>query len=258
MDRPKSSLQEDNLVPPNLRRFVPIIGSIIAGLALVGYIMGIRELPPVDRGFNASKSDQGHFPEAVTYGKLHSTPLWNNPLSKQTIKELKFAKPDLFEKVTKTDEMILASVQDRTRNRAYEGAPPTVPHPIDQFSSAACLACHQDGIKVGERVASRMSHQQLSNCTQCHVSSASYVSAEQTADLSTFVGIRRSGAGERASAGAPPIIPHHLWMRENCLPCHGTLSRDGIRSTHHWLTNCQQCHAANSTRDPSMSLAAGR
>jgi cytochrome c-type protein NapB len=259
MDRGISSLNEENLVPPGFRQFIPILGAIIAGLAVVGFVVGIRELPPVDRELREPETSQANYPTAVTYGELISAPLWNDPLAHQTIKDLKFSQPSLFDPVRKTDDMILAAIGDRARRRAYDGAPPTVPHPIDQFSAAACVACHRDGIKVGDRVASKMSHGFLSNCTQCHVSELSYVASPGGVELaSSFVGVERAGRGERASPGAPPIIPHHVWMRENCLSCHGTLTREGIRSTHPWLSNCQQCHAAHADREPSMAMGAER
>jgi cytochrome c-type protein NapB len=64
-----------------------------------------------------------------------------------------------------------------------------------------------------------------------------------------FVGVYRAGPGERANPGAPPTIPHHTWMRENCNSCHGLVTRPGTRTTHPWLTNCTQCHAPSAAHD---------
>lgn len=251
MDQPTSSLKEENLVPFRLRRFIPIIGAVIVGLALFGYLVGMRELAPVERVASEPLVPQGNIPAAVAYAELPTARLKPNVLDEQTIKDLRFDQPGIFDPVARTEEMKLASLADRARNRAYDGAPPTAPHPVDHLSVAACLACHGDGIKVGDRVASRMSHALLSNCTQCHVSQISEQPAkEQDESLAVFLGIRRAGPGERASPGAPPTIPHHTWMRENCSSCHGTLTRSGTRTTHPWLTNCTQCHAASVDRDP--------
>ncbi|MFO0949247.1 MAG: diheme cytochrome c precursor [Planctomycetota bacterium] len=250
---PSSSLKEENLVPFRLRRFIPIIGAVIVGLALFGYLVGLKEMAPVERVATEPAVPEGNIPAAVTYAEMPTARLKPNPLDQQTLKDLKFDQPGLFDPVVRTEAMKLASLADRARNRAYDGAPPTAPHPVDQLSVAACLACHKDGIKVGDRVASRMSHALLSNCTQCHVSQISELpAAEQEESLAAFLGIERAGPGERASPGAPPTIPHHTWMRENCSSCHGVLTRSGTRTTHPWLTNCTQCHAPSADRDRSI------
>jgi cytochrome c-type protein NapB len=156
----------------------------------------------------------------------------------------------MFDPVVRTEAMKLAALADRARNRAFDGAPPTIPHPIVAQSVASCLICHGEGLVVGERVATRISHAHLSNCTQCHVeSSRSDLPFAADSAGNGFVGVYRAGAGERASPGAPPTIPHHTWMRENCASCHGLVSRPGTRSTHPWLTNCTQCHAPSAALD---------
>jgi nitrate reductase cytochrome c-type subunit len=45
------------------------------------------------------------------------------------------------------------------KNRAFNGAPPTIPHPVDQMSSNSCMACHGDGVKTATLRISKMSHQ---------------------------------------------------------------------------------------------------
>jgi cytochrome c-type protein NapB len=146
--------------------------------------------------------------------------------------------------------MKLAALADRAKNRAYDGAPPIIPHPVEAQSAASCLACHGEGLKIGERIASKISHAHLTNCTQCHVEqSRSGLPWAVEPPVNDFVGVYRAGPGERANPGAPPTIPHHTWMRENCASCHGLVTRPGIRTTHPWLTNCTQCHAPSATLD---------
>ncbi len=42
---------------------------------------------------------------------------------------------------------------------------------------------------------------------------------------------------------APPLIPHRVFMRENCLVCHGDSSRREIIQTRYSeRLNCVQCH----------------
>ncbi len=146
----------------------------------------------------------------------------------------------------------LTALQQRETNRAFNGAPPTIPHPIDQRSDAACAACHSKGIVTKSLRVPRMSHQFLANCTQCHVESNPSHMAAAVFRENDFAGLEAPTAGPRAFAGAPPQIPHSTWMRSDCLSCHGTASRFGIRTTHPWRHNCQQCHAPSATMDHTL------
>ncbi len=50
-------------------------------------------------------------------------------------------------------------------------------------------------------------------------------------------------AGDRATAGAPPRIPHRMLMRENCVACHdGPGAREEVRTSHPERWRCRQCH----------------
>lgn len=143
-----------------------------------------------------------------------------------------------------------AALVHRTRNRAFDMAPPTITHPASGLTDASCLACHETGFGMGPQLASRMSHVMHSNCTQCHVE-------EDRSDLpwkteppaNAFQGVIRAGPGDRPTIGAPPMIPHTTWMRSDCLSCHGPISQEGLRTTHPYLTNCQQCHVASAQLD---------
>lgn len=233
----------DHLVPAGLRRFVPLLAIVGLSVATVGFVTGIREPRKTERGAVSVVPHTSSVPAAVNYSELPNATFRPNAHGAQYLDQLKFEKPGIFDAVTRTNEMKLAALADRARNRAYDGAPPTIPHPVDALSAASCLACHGEGLKVGDRIASKISHAHLTNCVQCHV--------EQTAISveNAFVGVYRAGPGERASPGAPPTIPHHTWMRENCTSCHGLVTRAGTRTTHPWLTNCAQCHAPSAVLD---------
>jgi cytochrome c-type protein NapB len=147
-----------------------------------------------------------------------------------------------------------AAVSDRAANRAYDGAPPTIPHPIRQNSTAECLACHQDGLRVREGVASAMSHRELVSCTQCHVVSGMPMPGpalppDATFAFNGFEGLRSPGAGSRAWSIAPPTIPHRTTMRERCMSCHGPAGRDALKTPHPDRQSCEQCHAPDATSD---------
>lgn len=136
------------------------------------------------------------------------------------------------------------SMEQRASLRAYEGAPPVIPHAIADLNIQSCRACHAQGLHAGDKIAKMVSHTYLTNCTQCHVEAQP--NSPGSTDLSVgnhFVGLRPSGyGGTRAWAGAPPVMPHTTFMRTNCVSCHGEHGYDGWRPDHLSRTNCVQCH----------------
>ena len=133
----------------------------------------------------------------------------------------------------------------RVDRRAYDGAPPTIPH--DQFG-AACSACHDErGQSVrGVGYAPASPHEGTSKaggtvrCRQCHV----FVTTDGVFVASEYEGLAQGlAAGDRATPGAPPRIPHRILMRENCNACHdGPGAREEIRTSHPERWRCRQCH----------------
>lgn len=133
----------------------------------------------------------------------------------------------------------------RAERRAYDGAPPTVPH---ESFGAACTGCHDErGQSVpGVGFAPASPHDGTSKaggtvrCRQCHV----FRTTDDLFVRSEYEGLPQDlVAGDRATAGAPPRIPHRLLMRENCLACHaGPGAREEVRTTHPERTRCRQCH----------------
>ncbi len=137
------------------------------------------------------------------------------------------------------------STGERATTRAYDGAPPPIPH---DDSLDECVTCHDgDGAEiVGIGVAPASPHGPIAasggmqRCRQCHV---------PTETPALFVASRFTGLpqgpwkGSRATPGAPPTIPHTLHLRENCLACHtGPAARAEIRTTHPERIRCRQCH----------------
>lgn len=134
----------------------------------------------------------------------------------------------------------------RVERRAYDGAPPVIPHPA---FGADCMSCHTPrGLAVeGLGFAPAMPHDitpglsAISHCAQCHVHQVTDELFRPTAfEPLAQDPLRR---GERLHGFAPPVTPHPAFMRENCLACHaGPGAREEIRTTHPERTNCQQCH----------------
>ncbi len=147
-----------------------------------------------------------------------------------------------------------STAQARAARRAYDGAPPTVPH---QDFGASCIVCHTGtGIEVqGVGFAPPLPHagtpgmSALSNCRQCHV----FRSTEQVFAASLFEGFPQDlRKGDRMYPGAPPRLPHGLFMREDCAACHsGAASREEVRCRHPERARCLQCHVPVRDSRPS-------
>ncbi len=240
---------KDPTVPQQpIARLLPLAGAIVLGLTLVGFLQGITEhrLEVTSIVQPISHEGPGEFPNAVAYRQIASAHLSANADFHSSLQGLRFDKPSIFDPVTRTSEMKLVALLDRTRTRAFDGAPPVIPHPIRQQSAASCLVCHGEGIRMGDKVASKVSHPHFTSCTQCHVESVSSGPFQPSQVIENeFNGLERSGPGQRAYAGAPPTIPHRLWLRNDCTSCHGLVARPGLRTTHPWLTNCVQCHVTS-------------
>lgn len=147
----------------------------------------------------------------------------------------------------------------RAQRRAYDGAPPVIPHPVDPVSVLACNTCHEHGLAVGDVIAPRMPHAPYASCTQCHAPGAASELAATTpggaparwspAPEPAPLGQRNAFRGlegaprERVWPGAPPVIPHATWMRDDCLSCHGPLGHAPLRTSHPERASCTQCHA---------------
>ena len=135
----------------------------------------------------------------------------------------------------------------RADRRLYDGAPPVIPHkPLN----IKCTECHTStgkeapplGFAPANPHAATKGVSGTSYCQQCHV----FRRDEKTfLDLdSDFVGLRQQfSKSERLYPGAPPVIPHRIFMRENCTSCHsGPVARPEIVCKHTERANCRQCH----------------
>lgn len=146
------------------------------------------------------------------------------------------------------DEKHQRSLATYYDNRAYHGAPPSIPHEVKgerNMGGNSCLQCHQNGgfVTKFNAYAPVTPHPEMINCRQCHV-------AENTKSLfkaTTFHKVPPPKVGiNNALEGSPPVIPHQIQMRENCLSCHaGPSAPKEIRVSHPDRINCRQCHVIN-------------
>ena len=227
-----------------------LIAFVVVSVAVVGFFTGLQAPMKItvadssssglSRPVEQSRAAEAGVIPAVHYSEMAATSRKDQQPSQ--LNSLKSTVAPLAEiKITNQDK--LSALEQRARNRAFNGAPPTVPHPIDQQTDAACIACHEAGAVTATIRIPRMSHQFLANCTQCHVESHSRHLPSELASENSFTGLLAPTAGPRAYPGAPPQIPHTTWMRSDCMSCHGYEGRHGIRTTHPWRSSCLQCHA---------------
>lgn len=155
--------------------------------------------------------------------------------------------------------------------RAYPGAPPRVPHGLteEEFRGTLCNSCHQRGgfVERFGRYAPVTPHPEYAECLQCHAADAMRVGIAMGAantdrtdvvcrqchvdpdrpppSLVALNWVPRSWPGKafRALPEGPPVIPHDLQLRGNCLACHsGPGAVREIRTSHPERANCRQCH----------------
>ncbi|MBS3993674.1 MAG: nitrate reductase cytochrome c-type subunit [Bacteroidetes bacterium] len=136
-------------------------------------------------------------------------------------------------------------------NRAYEGAPPTVPHEVEgtQIGGKACLKCHETGGYVDKFKANApiVPHPNFENCIQCHVP----VNTKNEFKDSNWELVTNKSSSEitnQALLTSPPVIPHTITKTDDCLSCHSGLGIKKVRVTHPERTNCRQCHVPKYTQ----------
>lgn len=146
--------------------------------------------------------------------------------------------------------IVSESTAARSARRAYDGAPPTIPH---EPLGGECTACHgEEATEAGDAVAPAFPHAKTpglsdaSRCTQCHV----YRNTEQLFRASGFTGdlqdVNRKGL--RKTPKAAPQRPHRAFMREDCRVCHlGPGARPELVPKHGPRPKCEACHP---TKEP--------
>ena len=142
------------------------------------------------------------------------------------------------------ETVVTRTLETYYARRAYPGAPPAIPHPIDQDMRGAfqvCSGCHAKGGFVPEfgAYAPVTPHPEYANCRQCHVPASDVPLLVE----SGWQAAPRPALGRAALPGGPPPIPHGLQLRENCAACHtGPAAPVEIRTGHPERINCRQCH----------------
>jgi cytochrome c-type protein NapB len=157
--------------------------------------------------------------------------------------------------------------------RSYPGAPPRVPHGLtpNEFRTGGCTTCHERG-GFSQRFGAYVPvtpHPEMGQCLQCHVGNAQLMAISlPSTDPSARCRQCHALAGSRWTdstlnwapmawpevartrrQGDPPLIPHTLDMRANCLACHSPPSAVAeIRTAHPERAACRQCHLSTDGR----------
>ncbi len=233
------------------KRLFAVGSTAIVVATVMGLISGTRppalpEAPSREESGPVRYEDQNIAP---SYAELREGRRGKNAeMYVQAFESLRRAGPDIMDPVEQSAEDRQRALAERAARRAYAGAPPVVPHAVQERAPGACLTCHGEGARIGEQRAPAMSHELYAACVQCHAverrEPPPALQEPSVAVGSEFQGMREAGRGEVAWEGAPPVIPHSTLMRENCDSCHGRLGTHGIRTPHPYQQSCQQCHAA--------------
>lgn len=225
--------------------------TVVVAVSLVGFFTGTA----VDHSEFHHPHTQ--LPEATPGGEVEQARSYSEmgrlPREPQSGWEegVRLSPQEVFEKLD--EKSLEKTLKERARRRAYEGAPPTIPHAVRQNSASECMACHGEGLRLGRRYAQTLPHDNFTSCTQCHVSESPPMPGSAGPDPravgNSFVGLQAPRQAERASPVAPPQIPHQTFMRENCMSCHGPLGANALRTSHPSRQSCTQCHASSATLD---------
>jgi nitrate reductase (cytochrome), electron transfer subunit len=234
---------------PGAPRLLYAGAAIAVAVAVVGFLTGTRA-PAAPDGYPYPGGDGPGAVEPVpAYGAVGDDRRGPNAgMYDGAFTRLRQGLPSVLDLVARSGDLEAARAA-RSGRRAYDGAPPTIPHAIDQRGYPSCLACHQDGAVIGDRIAPVMSHERYASCTQCHVPMDSTVDLGRPPPVNAFSGLASPGPGTRAWPGAPPTIPHTTAMRERCDSCHGVAGSSPLRSTHPFRQSCQQCHVRDAAHD---------
>lgn len=260
--------------PITYRRAAWIFGAILITASVSGYFMGLRQ---TGSRLNPTRTMSLVVPDAARMAILETEPVpvatrysqqdrlndgpnaaWENHLNKLVQPAVNRS---TLTNVTEVERAL--ALRERASRRAFDGAPPVVPHPVAQDSAAACLACHGPGLVIKDKVASKMSHALHTSCTQCHVPAVGpRIPVVEMALLEPltenhFAGLDAPLKGSRAWPQAPPTIPHSTLMRSDCVSCHGPQGLYGLRTPHPDRQSCVQCHVPGADLDQHQFLSAG-
>jgi cytochrome c-type protein NapB len=243
------------------RKTLAVVFLVVCMLAVSGFFMGMRQTErQVTRNLPPTAAHPAfptaEIPTAPRYKTISAAEWLANRDWKFTLADLPRAVAPPAGQAAATPAETRAAIEHRKSLRAYDGAPPVIPHAIDTLKSSACTTCHgtDTHLVIGGKRPAEISHPWITNCTSCHVPADGLrqITAPPATRLiveNSFSGKSSTGHGPRAYGTAPPTMPHAVWMRQNCMACHGPGREQAIRTSHPERQNCLQCHAPNAAFD---------
>ena len=201
------------MTPETGQKVAYLICFVVISIAVTGYFVGLQSpMNPSAKSVATVQSNERDTGEMSSHSNsaagavlpaTHYADMGNMTLKQAKIWQTSLAQlkstVDPLEEFTITPEQKAFALALREQNRAFNGAPPTVPHPVDQMPAQVCAACHSNGFKTETLRIPKMSHQFLENCTQCHVENNP---KHMTASLfreNSFVGLPAPTGGPRAT-----------------------------------------------------------
>jgi nitrate reductase (cytochrome), electron transfer subunit len=241
-------------------RVLGIVGLVALLTAGIASLAEFRKPPPRRDGYAAPGNTVQVGRKALSYSELRqSTRGPDRNVYLASAEQLRAQIGPLTGEFQRSPEEREAMLRARAERRAYDGAPPVVPHPVDERAIPNCLTCHEKGAVVGGLTARALSHPAFGSCLQCHTTAPAAHGSPTVASVapeSAFEPEPFGGHGTRAWPEAPPAMPHSNWMRQNCSSCHGVAGHPGLRTPHADRQNCQQCHATTAGQDAVLSTFA--
>lgn len=238
------------LLPSHVTHLM-LVGVMAA--ALVGFLVGIDVRAPDDVSElmlpTTTHDSQSHALAAQSYADMRITKASPNENWRSDFEQIPRADTSSIKEIKPDADARARALAARADRRAFDGAPPVIPHSVDSGSSANCISCHAESVRLGNATAKLMPHAYMASCLQCHAPANGSLFDPMPVAPNSFVGRPAPGPGSRAWNGAPPIIPHTTQLRTNCLSCHGPTGQAGLRTPHPAQTSCLQCHSPSAALD---------
>ena len=225
--------------------------AVVIAVSLAGLVYGFQDSPePVLPTASQAPQGQEPIPSAPSYSTVAGL-RWADDAVPLTDQAGPFALPE----AAPIDDAALQQARVTLgERRAFDGAPPVIPHPV-QEERTDCIACHVDGLQAEGFRVPQISHEVFSSCTQCHLSADPNLPVVSNRMLTTnsFAGLtagpQRGVVATPPWPTAPPATPHTTNMRENCASCHGEGGFPTLRTPHPERVSCTQCHVPSADID---------
>ena len=139
----------------NTKNFITLICFVVISITVVGYFTGLQapmQTSAVIPGLLPLAADHTKPLAADTitathYAEMHEATRHRTTAYRTSLTDLK-SNVDPFAELKISAEDKTSALQRRDARRAFNGAPPTIPHAVSETSTAACIVCHGEGAKT--------------------------------------------------------------------------------------------------------------